>query len=163
MVIHIRFYKEEKFAAADKEYFLDKLSNLKLGSWNYKGNAGYRHYGPMAQEIFSSFGKDKYGRIGCDTLLAGADMDGIMMIMLQGLEKRTTVQKEENTSLKTQLTEVAAELKVVKDENTALKDQLTKINKMQEQIIAMQQQLNESKMAAAKENESGAVRTSLHQ
>jgi regulator of replication initiation timing len=155
--------KKEKFAAADKEYFLNKLSNLKLGSWNYKGNAGYRHYGPMAQEIFSSFGKDKYGRIGCDTLLAGADMDGIMMIMLQGLEKRTTVQKEENTSLKAQLTEVAVELKAVKDENAALKDQLAKINKMQEQIIAMQQQLNESKVAAANENESGAVRTSLHQ
>ena len=155
--------KKEKFAAADKEYFLDKLSGLKLGSWNYKGNTGYRHYGPMAQEIFSSFGKDKYGKIGCDTLLAGADMDGIMMIMLQGLEKRTTVQKEENTSLKTQLTEVAAELKLIKDENTTLKEQLAKINKMQEQIIAMQQQLNESKMAVAKENESGAVRTSLHQ
>lgn len=155
--------KKEKFAAADKEYFLSKLAGLKLGSWNYKGYAAYRHYGPMAQEIFSSFGKDKYGRIGCDTLLAGADMDGIMMIMLQGLEKRTTVQKEDNTLLKAQLTEVAAELKTVKEENAALKDQLAKINKMQEQIIAMQQQLNESKMAAAKESESGAVRTSLHQ
>lgn len=154
--------KKEKFATADKEYFLNKLANLKLGSWNYKGNENYRHYGPMAQEIFSSFGKDKYGKIGCDTLLASADMDGIMMIMLQGLEKRTTVQKDENALLKTQLTEVAAELKTVKDENALLKDQLAKINKMQEQIIAMQKQLNETN-TAAKENSVPAVRTSLRQ
>lgn len=155
--------KKEKFAAADKEYFLNRLANLKLGSWNYKGAAAYRHYGPMAQEIYSSFGKDKYGNIGCDTLLAGADMDGIMMIMLQGLEKRTTVQKEENALLKTRLADVATELKIVKEENEALKDQLAKINKMQEQIIAMQQQLNDSKIAAAKETSSNAVRTSLTQ
>jgi len=141
--------KKEKFATADKEYFLVKLSNLKLGSWNYKGNADNRHYGPMAQEIFSSFGKDKYGAIGCDTLLASADMDGIIMIMLQGLEKRTSQQTQENTTLKTQLKEVASELKIVKNENGVLKEQLAKINKLQEQIIAMQQQINESKLAAS--------------
>ncbi len=143
--------KKEKFAYADNENFLNKLSNLKLGSWNYKGNTGVnnRHYGPMAQEIFSAYGKDAFGSIGCDTLLASADMDGIMMILLQGLEKRTTVQKQENAQLKTEISNVTAQLANLKKENAELKDQLATIKTMQTQILAMQQQLNDLNKVAA--------------
>lgn len=84
--------KKENFVRADGEYFLRSLSKLRLGSWNYKVQdpKEFRHYGPMAQEIFHYFGKDEYGIIGNDTSLATADMDGIMMICLQALEKRTS-------------------------------------------------------------------------
>ena len=83
--------KKTNFQKADGDYFLQSLSKLRLGSWNYKAQdaKAYRHYGPMAQEIFHYFGHDAKGTIGCDTLLASADMDGIMMICLQALEKRT--------------------------------------------------------------------------
>jgi len=84
--------KKENFVYPDGEQFLNNLSKLKLGSWNYKSqNPGvYRHYGPMAQEIFRYFGKDELGTIGNDTTLSTADMDGIIMICLQTLEKRTS-------------------------------------------------------------------------
>jgi hypothetical protein len=130
--------KKERFAIADQEYFLNKLASLRLGSWNYKADKVNRHYGPMAQEIFSSFGKDKYGKIGCDTVLTTADMDGIMMIMLQGLEKRTDVQKKENADLKLQLTDMATAIKNLKDENALLKEQVASINKIQEQLVILQ-------------------------
>jgi hypothetical protein len=83
--------RKENFLTADGEYFLSSLSKLKLGSWNFKGQdpKHYRHYGPMAQEIFHYFGYDGIGTIGNDTTLATADMDGIIMICLQALEKRT--------------------------------------------------------------------------
>jgi hypothetical protein len=83
--------KKENFVYADGENFLDNISRLRLGSWNYKtqNSSQYRHYGPMAQDIFYYFGKDKVGTIGNDTTLSSADMDGIMMICLQALEKRT--------------------------------------------------------------------------
>jgi hypothetical protein len=83
--------KKTNFKKADHDYFLSSLSKLKLGSWNYKSQdaKNFRHYGPMAQEIYNFFGHDGKGTIGCDTLLASADMDGIMMICLQALEKRT--------------------------------------------------------------------------
>jgi hypothetical protein len=83
--------KKANFVKADHDYFLSSLSKLRLGSWNYKSQdaKNYRHYGPMAQEIYHFFGHDGKGAIGCDTLLASADMDGIMMICLQALEKRT--------------------------------------------------------------------------
>lgn len=88
--------KKENVIKADGEYFLESLSKLKLGSWNYttQNPAEYRHYGPMAQEIFHYFGKDELGVIGNDTTLASADMDGIMMICLQALEKRTAELKK---------------------------------------------------------------------
>ncbi|HAZ04304.1 MAG TPA: hypothetical protein DCY97_19365 [Marinilabiliales bacterium] len=83
--------KKENFIPADGDYFLTSLSKLKLGSWNYKSQnpKDFRHYGPMAQEIFHYFGNDGMGKIGCDTLLNSSDMDGIMMICLKALEERT--------------------------------------------------------------------------
>lgn len=143
--------KKENFLSADKEYFLQKLADLRLGSWSYKDDEGIRHYGPMAQEIFSAYGKDSYGEIGCDTVLTTADMDGIMMIMLQGLEKRTTVQNQENLALKTQMTNLAVEMNAVKQENKMLKEQLAKVNLMQEQLMAMQKQLASGQLAVVAE------------
>jgi hypothetical protein len=88
--------KKTNFKQADGEYFLSSLSKLKLGSWNYTSQdpQQFRHYGPMAQEIFHYFGHDGIGTIGNDTTLATADMDGIIMICLQALEKRTRELKE---------------------------------------------------------------------
>jgi hypothetical protein len=56
----------------------------------------------MAQEIFHYFGTDKYGTIGNDTTIASADMDGIMMICLQALEKRTKELNDAIIELKTE-------------------------------------------------------------
>ena len=93
--------KKENYQNADGEYFLDSIAKLRLGSWNYKSQNAkdFRHYGPMAQEIFHYFGKDDYGTIGNDTTLPTADMDGIMMIALQALEKRTAELNQKNKEL----------------------------------------------------------------
>jgi len=119
--------KKEKFLYADGEYFLNGLSKLHLGSWNYKNQdpAIYRHYGPMAQDIFHYFGKDEFGVIGNDTSLATADMDGIMMICLQALEKRTSELQKENEQLKTELNELK-EIKEELAEIRNLKEELSK-------------------------------------
>ena len=93
--------KKTNFVKADHDYFLSSLSKLKLGSWNYKSQDAktFRHYGPMAQEIYRYFGHDGKGTIGCDTLLATADMDGIMMVCLQALEKRTSELQKANDKI----------------------------------------------------------------
>ena len=119
--------KKENIAIADGEYFLNNLSKLRLGSWNYKTQDAkqFRHYGPMAQEIFLYFGKDEYGTIGNDTTLATADMDGIMMICLQALEKRTEELKMEfavsEGKWKTENVEMKKENEEMKNEITELK------------------------------------------
>ncbi|MGG9971839.1 tail fiber domain-containing protein [Ferruginibacter sp. SUN002] len=115
--------KKENYIPASTDYFLDKLSTLNLGSWNYIGQdpKSFRHYGPMAQDIFSAFGRDKIGTIGCDTLLASADMDGIMMIMLKGLEKRSADQTIKIKKLEEQNDAIL-------QENEKLKQQLSRID-----------------------------------
>jgi len=113
--------KKEYFAKADGEYFLHSISQLRLGSWNYKSQDAkhYRHYGPMAQEVFHYFGKDAYGTIGNDTTLGSANMDGIEMICLQALEKRTSeLQKaqEKISALEASLNKLSAVVQTLVDE-----------------------------------------------
>jgi hypothetical protein len=116
--------KKTNFVKADGEYFLISLSKLKLGSWNYKTqDKNYRHYGPMAQEIFRYFGKDGLGVIGSDTTLASADIDGIMMICLQALEKRTDELTKQNVEYQKQ--------------NEVMKEKITQLEKGFEEMKAL--------------------------
>ncbi|RYU93606.1 tail fiber domain-containing protein [Emticicia agri] len=107
--------RKEKIVMADGESFLLKLRNLRLGSWNYKnqGAKPERFYGPMAQEIFAAFGKDQYGTIGNDTTVSTLNMDGLLFIFSQALEKRTQDLKQENEQLKERLVTETQELKAI--------------------------------------------------
>ena len=82
--------QKEHFLPADGERFLGAIAGMRLGSWNYKDQPdAVRHYGPMAQEFFAAFGRDGRGVIGTDTTLASADVDGVLFILVQALERRT--------------------------------------------------------------------------
>ncbi len=117
--------KKELFAPVEGDYFLNSLAKLRLGSWNYKSQQPlhFRHYGPMAQEIFRYFGKDKYGTIGNDTTIATADMDGIMMICLQALEKRTS---ELNSALN-DLKKANEKLTIMEKNNSEIQKRIEKL------------------------------------
>jgi hypothetical protein len=82
---------KENFEPVNGEDFLKKIAAMNLTSWNYKKQdpAKFRHYGPMAQDFYAAFGKDKYGTIGDDTTINSADFDGVNLIAIQALEKRT--------------------------------------------------------------------------
>jgi hypothetical protein len=96
---------KENFEPVNGEDFLNKISLLSLTSWNYKKQnpQTFRHYGPMAQDFFAAFGKDKYGTIGNDTTINSADFDGVNLIAIQALEKRTQkIQQLETDNAKLQ-------------------------------------------------------------
>jgi hypothetical protein len=67
------------------------LFRLNVTSWNYIGHdpRQFRHYGPVAQEFFAAFGHDAMGTIGTDTTINSGDLEGILTIGVQALEKRT--------------------------------------------------------------------------
>ncbi len=94
--------KKENFLPIDGENVLKKIANMRTVTWNYKGQdpKSFRHYGPMAQEFFSAFGRDKLGVIGNDTTIASADFDGINFTAIKALEKRTAELQTENENLK---------------------------------------------------------------
>jgi hypothetical protein len=88
--------QKENFQSVDGEEVLRKLSAVSLTSWNYRGHdpQQFRHYGPVAQEFFAAFGHDNVGTIGTATTINSGDLEGILMIAVQALEKRTAENAE---------------------------------------------------------------------
>ncbi|MBT7188538.1 hypothetical protein HN911_14585 [Candidatus Bathyarchaeota archaeon] len=84
--------KKEDFKPVDSSEILNKVADLPIQWWAYKGY-DVRHIGPMAQDFHEAFdvGRDKKG-------LDGADLDGIAFAAIQGLAI-------ENQDLKDQLNE----------------------------------------------------------
>jgi hypothetical protein len=100
--------QKENFRPVDGEQVLRKIDGLSLTSWNYIGHdpKQFRHYGPVAQEFFAAFGHDGIGTVGTDTTINSGDMEGILVIAVQALEKRTAelaTLKAENADLKARL------------------------------------------------------------
>jgi hypothetical protein len=83
--------RKERFQPVDGETVLRKLREFVLTSWNFIGHdpTRFRHYGPSAQEVFAAFGHDGVGTIGTPTTITSTDLDGILMIAVQALERRT--------------------------------------------------------------------------
>jgi Head domain of trimeric autotransporter adhesin/Chaperone of endosialidase len=113
--IHIK----ENFAEINGEDFLSKISRFHLTSWNYKTQnpKTFRHYGPMAQDFYAAFGKDKYGTIGNDTTINSADFAGVSFIAIQALEKRTQKIEQlekENAAMKALLLQLRKEMDELK-------------------------------------------------
>jgi hypothetical protein len=110
---------KENFEELNGEDFLKKIAAMRLVSWNYKKQdpSKFRHYGPMAQDFYAAFGKDKYGNIGNDTTINQADFDGVNLIAIQALEKRTAEQqhiivelKKDNADLRGMILQVRKEM-----------------------------------------------------
>ncbi len=118
--------KKERFLPVQGESVLERFRNLRLGTWNYKSQSAeqFRHYGPMAQEWFAAFGHDDIGTIGNDTTLASADVDGVLCIAVQALEKRTAAQMDDLTSVNEQVTVLQGKLQEKDREILQLKSHL---------------------------------------
>jgi hypothetical protein len=104
--------KKENFSPVDGEAFLEKIGKMPLSSWNYKGQdpKHFRHYGPMAQDFFDAFGHDSYGTIGTDTTINQADFEGVNLIAIQALVKRTQQLREKNAELLLEVASIKAKL-----------------------------------------------------
>jgi len=74
-------------------------------AYNYKGQDAkqFRHYGPVAQDFYAAFGHDAVGTVGTPTTITSGDLDGILMLATQALEKRTVEQEKEIAQLKVRL------------------------------------------------------------
>ena len=101
-------HQKENFQPVNAEDVLTKLVQLPVSTWNYIGHnpKQFRHYGPVAQDFFAAFGHDGVGMIGTDTTINSGDMEGILMVAVQALEKRTSelaTLKGENADLKARL------------------------------------------------------------
>jgi len=71
----------------------------------------------VAQDFFAAFGRDAVGTIGTPTTITSGDLDGILMIAAQALEKRTVEQEKEIGALR-------QDTKALRAENADLKARL---------------------------------------
>ena len=117
--------RKENFEPLNGEDVLQKLSAINFTSWNYKMQdpKSYRHYGIMAQDFNTAFGKDKYGVIGNDTTVNPIDMIGIDMAAIQALVKRTNELKDKDDAINKKLTEVTE----LKKENESLRQSMAQL------------------------------------
>lgn len=135
--------KKENFEPVKGEAFLAKIDTMQLSSWNYKGQDAktFRHYGPMAQDFHEAFGRDSYGKIGNDTTISSADIDGVNMIAIQALIKRTTRLQEENKLLVEKNNSLTAQLQQIKKDAT---ENMILVNKS----LELQRQENAAQLSA---------------
>ena len=124
--------RKENFRTANGAAFLDKISRMRLGSWNYKGQDAkiYRHYGPMAQDFFAAFGHDAVGTIGEEKSINQADFDGVNLIAIKALIEEVNQLKADNQQLRQRLNgvdQLKAELETARAQGQATRARLDKI------------------------------------
>jgi hypothetical protein len=74
---------KENFAPVDARAVLEKVAALPITRWNYKGQSGQEHLGPVAQDFHAAFG------VGADDKhIATVDADGVALAAIQGLNQK---------------------------------------------------------------------------
>ncbi|MCY1036835.1 tail fiber domain-containing protein [Corallococcus sp. BB11-1] len=100
---------KEDFRRVDGEEVLAKVAAMPVESWRYKAEAdGVRHMGPVAQDFRAAFG------LGPDDKSIGLlDIDGVNMVAIQALARRTqelSAKSAEVDTLKAELAELKRSL-----------------------------------------------------
>jgi hypothetical protein len=99
---------KEGILPVDPETVLEKLAGIPIAEWNYIGY-DQRHIGPMAQDFHAAFPLNE-----SDTSLNNADLHGVALAAIQGL----------NRKLETRDESLAREKAALREENESLKKRL---------------------------------------
>jgi hypothetical protein len=96
---------KENFTSLDGREVLEKVASLPISCWNFKGDQGAKHVGPMAQDFHAAFG------LGADERrIATVDADGVALAAIQGLNQKLTEELKrrdaENAELKQRLSNI---------------------------------------------------------
>lgn len=102
--------KKENFERVEGETVLSKISNMEIKAWNYIAQgANIRHLGPTAQDFYTAF---ELGE--SDTTITTVDIDGINLLAIQTLEKRTKELQVQNEQFAKLLAIQTKEMEVLK-------------------------------------------------
>ena len=100
--------KKANFLNEDGEAALQKIAAMPIQSWNYKSqDPAIRHLGPTAQDFRAAFGLGE-SETGINTV----DIDGVNLLAVQGLIKRTAQLQKENAALRDRLERIEKALGV---------------------------------------------------
>jgi hypothetical protein len=101
--------RKENFRDLDADGVLAKIARMPVREWNYKAqDSTVRHVGPSAQDFYAAF-----KLASSDTTITTTDIDGIALLAIQALERRTNELRERTREievLRHELAELRAEL-----------------------------------------------------
>jgi hypothetical protein len=100
---------KEDFAHVDSELVLDKVIELPVNEWNFKGY-DQRHMGPTAQDFHSAFGLGD-----SETRMDSGDLHGVALAAIQGLYAKLQQREEKIQSLEARIAKLEATLRSVQD------------------------------------------------
>ena len=83
---------KEDFQLVDSNAILERLSELPLSTWKYKGIGNRRHVGPVAQDFHAAF-DTLLNLQSDDTTIAPLDEAGVAFAAIQGLNKKVEEQQ----------------------------------------------------------------------
>jgi len=97
---------KENFRDENGERVLAQIARVPVQSWNYKTqDPGIRHLGATAQDFYAAF------QLGeGETTISTVDADGINLLAVQALERRTREQAREIEALRAELAALRAEV-----------------------------------------------------
>jgi len=95
--------KKENFRTENPESVLNRLASIPVTSWNYLSqDRSIRHMGPMAQDFHAAFGLGE-----SDTTITTTDVDGVTILAVQALARRTDELRARTAELESLRREVA--------------------------------------------------------
>jgi hypothetical protein len=91
-------HAKENFQAVDGAVLLDKIADLEITKWNYKGDAATEHIGPTAQNFQKTFGVGSDGKS-----ISTIDPSGIALAAIKELNRRNATLEKENQTLRREM------------------------------------------------------------
>lgn len=113
---------KDRFATVDQQSVLDKIAQLPIVEWSYKGY-DQRHIGPMAQDFHKLFPLNEN-----DKALQDADLHGVALAAIQGLNQKV---EEKESRIEAQ----AAQLQQQAEQIAALQQSLAQLQKAVQTIV----------------------------
>ena len=93
--------RKENITKVDPATVLEKVAALPVSEWNYLGEGGVRHVGPMSQDFRAAFGLGN-----TDKGIASVDADGVALAAIQALKSELDALKKENADMRARLQQI---------------------------------------------------------
>jgi hypothetical protein len=91
---------KEGFEDLDGDVVLERLAEIRIQRWRYRGTEQW-HVGPTAEDFYAAFSMGKG-----PTTISTVDADGISLVGIQALERRTAELQEESVALRAELADL---------------------------------------------------------
>jgi len=114
--------KKDRFEAVEPESVLDKVAQLPIMEWSYKGYS-QRHIGAMAQDFHALFPLNDR-----DTSLNESDLHGVELAAIKGLNQKLAEKDAKYQEQEAKIQTQAAEITDLKDELAQVKQMMTTLS-----------------------------------